>query len=275
MTAIVNALRPSFSFIPNSTSFADMAKSILADTQTGKLGHDIDKIVAHLSTLASQDARAETTVRGEVMKQLSPLEQGQLERTTMACKNAAAVEFARPFTSDGLTRAPGVTVITTIARDGHKIHTLTGDVRVKIENTTQYVTQTNDILKAMSNVNMSTFAQDGTEYKTKFTFKEASTNDNLMPSGNSHLTYQGKPYVVVRVANEVDSRAKALFNPNDRSLKIDSVDIGLSENLPHEVFHWLGLSHSGYQNSLMWPTTQNLKDTLKSQELINLVRGYM
>jgi hypothetical protein len=35
------------------------------------------------------------------------------------------------------------------------------------------------------------------------------------------------------------------------------------------------LSHNGYQNSLMWPTTQNLKDTIKSQELINLVRGYM
>jgi hypothetical protein len=38
---------------------------------------------------------------------------------------------------------------------------------------------------------------------------------------------------------------------------------------------WPWLSNSGYQDSLMWETTDNSKNTIKSQELINLVRGYM
>jgi hypothetical protein len=84
MSTIANALRPSFSFTPNSMPLADLAKTILADSQIGKAGHNIDKIAAHLGAITQKDWSNGGQVFDAVMKRLSYTEQGELLRATSA-----------------------------------------------------------------------------------------------------------------------------------------------------------------------------------------------
>ena len=44
--------------------------------------------------------------------------------------------------------------------------------------------------------------------------------------------------------------------------------------IAHQVGHWLGLNHSGFQSSLMWPKTNSTLRDMLPQEVINLVKGF-
>jgi hypothetical protein len=76
---VLNSVLNSAGSPPNSFNPKETAKAILADTQIGKTSHHIQKIEAHLDALSKNDPITANLVRQEVMKGLSPLEQGQLK----------------------------------------------------------------------------------------------------------------------------------------------------------------------------------------------------
>jgi hypothetical protein len=86
MTNVSNANLTSPSFTTSITATlppldpADLAKSILASTKIGESAHHIDKIEARLDAIAAKDPANANQVRDEVMKRLSPMEQGELMR---------------------------------------------------------------------------------------------------------------------------------------------------------------------------------------------------
>jgi hypothetical protein len=59
---------------------AQIAQSILADTQVGSSAHNIEKIEAHLVAIAANEPATASLVRAETMKALSHTEQGELSR---------------------------------------------------------------------------------------------------------------------------------------------------------------------------------------------------
>jgi hypothetical protein len=86
MTNVSNANRTSPTFTTTITVTlppfdpADAAKSILASTKIGSSAHHIDKIEASLDRISARYPEIANQVRDEVMKQLSPVEQGALMR---------------------------------------------------------------------------------------------------------------------------------------------------------------------------------------------------
>ncbi len=73
---------PFANFITSQASPAEIAKSILADTQIGQSGHHIDQIAARLESFAQNDPIKEVNVLAEIIKGLSPAEQGELARVS-------------------------------------------------------------------------------------------------------------------------------------------------------------------------------------------------
>jgi hypothetical protein len=81
LVSLANTITPTFANVLKSqASPAQIAKQILADTQIGPSSHHIDQIASGLENVAQSDPTKEANVRAEVIKGLSPAEQGELSR---------------------------------------------------------------------------------------------------------------------------------------------------------------------------------------------------
>jgi hypothetical protein len=193
-------------------------------------------------------------------------------------QNPPAGVFAEPFVKEGMVKAPGLKVVENLDKKGKRIYTLTGNVKVNFHDRTNLGIDKKYLLSIMESVNQSAINSNGDQYRIRLTFTEATVSEDWVYSGNQYLTAYGDPYVnlykVIEMPVIRGEKVGAFFDPNDRSINIGPTSENLTKFLPHEIFHWMGLYHSGYKSSLMWPGSRSTSNLLRQQELINLVEGY-
>ncbi|GEM_PF-3321576 len=187
--------------------------------------------------------------------------------------------FSQPFFTQDLQRMPSIKVTTQRTPNGKIKYTLTADIAVSISNNTNKAVDFNYLTNHLSRINTDSniFDQNGNIYSIEIKFHEASTAENWLPSDSIHLTRNGDPYMRLRVVDHIpNALARLVVKEKKRPIEIDPREYRrFSTQLPHEIFHWLGLSHSAYSRSLMNPYNRVQATRIFDNEVINLIRGYM
>ncbi|WP_082697758.1 DUF6531 domain-containing protein [Novosphingobium fuchskuhlense] len=182
--------------------------------------------------------------------------------------------FSEPFYGKGLERAPGIFVTSEIDKTGRKTFTIQGDVAIDIMNYTRKNVDAAYLAPYLKGVNMSVNGFDGNTYKINLNFHEASIYENFAPSNSPYMTRNELPYMKINVDNSIGGGALAYFDPQDRSLHVDPRNYtSFAHDVPHELLHWLGMSHSSFEASVMYPYS-NSSGHLLPQEIKALVEAY-